>query len=239
VSYAAGTSQYRTTGSSKMVQEVMGQKMDAEVTMSRLVTVDVAPRGGDTLAVTIRLDSLSSTMGAMPAPGLDALLGTTVVSLVSPAGVHYSHSIGDDKGNPAAEGIADELARVLPRVRGQLRAGASWTDTIADKGNQAGIDVDRVAIIVSTVAGEETFAGTKAWRINRTADVTISGSGTSQGQPMALEGVVKSSGAVFVTPTAYLGSTQSDEANMKVTMLANGMEVAITQSGTQTTERVR
>jgi hypothetical protein len=238
-SYAPGTAKYRTTGSSKMVQEVMGQKMDADVSMTRIVSVQVAPHRGDTVAMTVRLDSLESRMGEMPTPGLDAVLGTAVATLMSPGGRHYAHTVKGDTTNPAVAGLAEELSRFLPRIRGNLRAGATWTDTIADKGNQGGIEVDRKGIVVSRVVGEEDFGGTRAWKIARTAEVEISGAGTSQGQPMSIEGTIRTEGAVYMTSDAYVGTEQSDEVKMKVTLIASGMEMQLTQSGTQKTERVR
>jgi hypothetical protein len=239
LTYGPGTAKYRTTGSSKMVQEVMGQKMDADITMSRLVTVQVEPRSGDTLAVTVRLDSVTTQMGAMPAPGLDALFGTSTVALMSRTGQHFSHTVSGDTANPAVAGLADELARFLPRVRGELRPGATWTDTIADKGNQGGVEVDRHAVVVSRVVGQETFNGVRAWKIDRAVTATLSGSGAMQGQPVSMEGTVNTKGAVYVTRDAYIGTEQTDEVKMKVTMIANGMEVSITQSGSQKTERVQ
>src|SRR3954470_24804657 len=65
--YAPSTNQYRITTTQKGAQEAMGQKQEFQASNNQLLSVTVAPQSRDTLAVTIRIDSIN-IVGPMGAP---------------------------------------------------------------------------------------------------------------------------------------------------------------------------
>src|SRR6185436_559847 len=85
--YAPSSGQYRISSKTKGAQEAMGQKQEFESTNNQLLTVTVARATKDTLAVTVRIDSVAAVgpMGMTP-PGLDKLVGVKVAVKLAPYG---------------------------------------------------------------------------------------------------------------------------------------------------------
>jgi hypothetical protein len=240
-SYAPGTGQYRITSSMKGAQEVMGQRQEMESSSNQLVTIAVARGGKDTLNLTTTLDSIQITgpMGMTP-PGLDKLAGTKVTAKISPTGQVYSANGPSADSLPNAEQLVEEMSNVLPKVRASMKAGATWTDTVTRKGSQGGLEIERKIVASYAVAGDTTIGGQKAWKITRKAVTTMTGSGAQNGQPMTLEGTSNGSGTMVVTPAgSFLGYTNEEDVNLKVLIVANGMEVGVTQTAVTKVEKVR
>lgn len=238
--YAPGNSQYRITSASKGAQEVMGQRNEFDQSSNQLVSIGVARPVKDTLTVTVVLDSVNivGPMGMTP-PGLDKLPGTKVVSKVSPAGVVYSAQ-GPDSTVPNAQGLTDEMSRVLPRIRVALAAGATWADTVDLNGRMGELEVKRHVVAKYTVVGDSTVGADKSWKIARETATTLSGSGMSQGQPMTLEGTAAGKGTVLISRNnVFAGMQNEEQSNIKIVLTANGMEVAITSTTTTNVQKVR
>jgi hypothetical protein len=239
--YTPGTSQYRISSSTKGVQEVMGQKQEAEQSSSQLVTVTVGRASKDTLGMTVVLDSIEMVgpMGMTP-PGLDKLKGLKVSAKLSPFGKFYSAEKPTDSTMASMGQIAEGLSNFLPRIRGKMAAGSTWTDTTSGKVNQGPFELDRKAISKFTVVGDTTVGGEKSWKIARESNTTLSGSGAPQGQPATMEGTSSAKAVVVVSKKGvFVGSSSEDQANIKVLLAANGMEVGITQTGTTKIEKVK
>lgn len=240
-SYAPGTGQYRITSSMKGAQEVMGQRQEMESSSNQLVTIAVTRANKDTLNLTTTLDSIqiAGPMGMTP-PGLDKLPGTKVTAKISPTGQVYSAKGPPDDSLPNAEQLIDEMSNVLPKVRASIAAGASWTDTVTRKGNQGGLEIERKIVARYAVAGDTTIGGQKAWKITRKAVTNMTGSGAQNGQPMTLEGTSNGNGTMVVTPAGnFLGYTNEEQVNIKVLIVANGMEVGVTQTAVTKVEKVK
>jgi hypothetical protein len=240
-SYAPGTSQYRITSSMKGAQEVMGQRQEMESSSNQLITVAVARANRDTLQVTTTMDSIVvvGPMGMTP-PGVDKMRGAKVVARVSPTGQVYSVTMPVPDSIQDAANLTYEMSNVLPKMRGNAAAGATWTDTTSRKVTNGGIELDRSTIATYTVAGDTTVSGQKAWKVARTSKTTLSGSGAQGGQPMTVEGTSQGNGAMFVTANGnFLGYTNQEMVNLKVVLAANGMEVGITQDATTKVEKVK
>jgi hypothetical protein len=136
--------------------------------------------------------------------------------------------------------LADEMSRFLPRLRPALSLGTTWTDTTAGKVNQMGIILDRTVIITSKVVGDTTYQGERAWKIDRTTQATFAGTGTTQGQPLTMEGSSKGTDNLFVARSGtYLGGLSNTAATIKVILVANGMEVGLTQNQNTMITRVK
>jgi hypothetical protein len=238
--YAAGTSQYRLTAVNKLTQEAQGQRVEQEVTSEQKLTVTLGRQGRDTLTFATTLDSAKVQTSAGPAPDLSSLIGLKVTGSLSPIGVVYVANRPAGPGAERAGPLADEMSRFLPRLRPVLAVGATWTDTTSGKVNQIGISVDRTVITTSKVVGDTTYQGERAWRIDRTTQATFAGTGTSEGQPLTMEGSSKGTDSLFVARSGiFLGGLSNNAATIKVTLVATGMEVALTQNQNTTITRVK
>lgn len=239
LSYSPGTSQYRVTTKTVGSQEAMGQKQEFESSSNQLLTIAVSRAHADTLAMTATIDSVQAVgpMGMTP-PGLQEMVGFTVMAKLSPFGAVYS-ATGSNDSLPNAEQLTDEMSRLLPRLRGDMRAGARWTDTTSSTAKQMGLDIKREVITTFTVQGDTTVAGQQSWNVARESAVTMSGSGTSQGQAMTLDGTANVTGNIVVGRNGvFLGSTSKDDVNLTIVLVANGMEIGVVQNAETRIERV-
>lgn len=235
--YAAGASRYKITSQQKMTQEAMGQKQDIEMNGEQVISMAVAKKGKDTLSVSVTLDSISLTNSMMGAMDVSKAKGTKVTSLISPRGVVYSTTVPD---SGAGADVADDIARILPRVGTSLAVGATWVDTLSGKVKRNGIDMDRTVIATSKVLGDTTVDGQKAWKIERVSATKMSGNGSAQGQPISMEGTSNGTSFLYVTPSGqFLGGDMKDEANMKITLVANGMEIGMVMQNNQKVSRIK
>ena len=239
--YAPTKAQYRLTSTTKGAQEAMGQKQEFESSNSQLLSVTLAKQTKDTVALTVVLDSITAVgpMGMIP-PGLDKLIGIKVSAKLSPFGSVYSSEGPTDTTIANISQITEEMGRFLPRIRGKLSTGSTWTDTTSGKVKQNGLDIDRKVISKFTVVGDTTVAGEKSWKIARESNTSLTGSGAPQGQPMTMEGTSTGKGTLVVSQKGvFVGSQQEDQANIKITLAANGMEIGVTTSANTKVEKVK
>lgn len=239
--YATGTSQYRITSKTHASQDAMGNKNEFDTSNDQLLTVAVERQSKDTLSVTITIDSLSAVgpMGMTP-PGLDKLIGLKVTSKIAPHGVVYSTAGPADDSIPMGAQITDEMSRFLPRIRGKLATGATWTDTTSGKVSQGGVDVNNRTVAKFTVAGDTTIGEQRAWKLVRESTTSLSGSGTSQGQPVTLEGTSSGKATLLLSQGGvFLGGLKEDQALIKIVLAANGMEIGVTQTANTKMEKVK
>jgi hypothetical protein len=238
--YAPGTSQYRLTAVNKLTQEAQGQKVEQEVTSQQKLTVVLGRQGRDTLSFAMTLDSAKVQTSAGPPPDLSALIGLKVTGVLSPLGLVYVTKPPEGSRSEMAGALAEELSRFLPRLRPGLAVGTAWTDTTSGKVNQMGIALDRTVITTSKVVGDTTLQGERAWKIDRTTQTTFAGTGTSEGQPLTMEGRSKGTDNIFVARNGtYLGGLMNNAATIKVTLVATGMEIGLTQNQNTTITRVK
>lgn len=239
--YAPGKAQYRLTSTTKGAQEAMGQKQEFESTNSQLLSVSLARQTRDTVALTVVIDSITAVgpMGMVP-PGLDKLIGISVSAKLSPFGAVYSTEGPKDTTIANISTITEEMGRFLPRIRGKMTAGSSWTDTTTGKVKQNGLDIDRRVISKFTVVGDTLVSGDRAWKIARESNTTLSGTGAPQGQPMTMEGTSTGVATLVVSQKGlFVGSQQEDLANIKIVMAANGMEIGVTTTANTKVEKVK
>jgi hypothetical protein len=238
--YAPGTSQYRLTAVNKLTQEAQGQKVEQEVTSEQRLTVTLGRQGRDTLSFAMTLDSAKVQTSAGPSPDLSGLIGLKVTGSLSPIGLVYTARGPEGPGSEMAGPLADEMSRFLPRLRAALAIGATWTDTTSGKVNQMGVSLERTIVTTSRVVGDTTYQGERAWRIDRTTQATFAGTGTAEGHPLTMEGTSNGTDNFFIARSGtYLGGLSTTAATIKVVLVANGMEVGLTQNQNTTITRVK
>src|SRR5262245_49444231 len=89
VEYAAGTTRYRVSTTTKGTQSTPMGNSGFELGMRQELTLNLARQSKDTILATVTLDSIALT-GAGSVVDVRALLGAKFVSLVSPTGRVYS-----------------------------------------------------------------------------------------------------------------------------------------------------
>jgi hypothetical protein len=229
VEYAAGTTRYRVSTTTKGSQSSPMGNSNFEIGMRQQITLSLAKQTKDTLLATITLDSIAMS-GAASGADVSSLLGARFVSLVSPTGRVYSTK-APSSANPLVSQIAEGITRYLPVYHADLRPGLAWSDTTKGKITQQGMEVDRTVVSSFIVERDTTISGTKAFKVARVTSVKAAGSGTSQGTPISMESVSTSNGAFFVSSTGvFLGATSNDDVNLKLTILAQGAEISMKQS---------
>jgi len=228
VEYAAGTTRYRVSTTTKGSQSSPMGNSDFEVGMRQQITLNLAKQTKDTLLATITLDSIAMS-GAAASADVSSLVGAHFVSLVSPTGRVYSTK-APPSGNPLVSQIAEGITRYLPSYHPNLKRGLAWSDTTSGKVTQQGMEVDRTVVSNFTVEGDTTIAGAKAFKVARVTSVRAQGSGTSQGTPISMESTSSSNGTFFVSSKGvFLGATSNDDVNLKLKILAQGAEISMKQ----------
>ena len=142
--------------------------------------------------------------------------------------------------DPQLVTLADAVGKFLPSYRADLAQGVTWTDSTSDTTPFQNIQVDRTSISQYTVGGDTTIGGVKALRIRRTTSTTGAGLGSMQGTPVSLESSSKSAGSFFLTTQGvYYGGNHSDDVKLKLTILAQKMEINIAQTSATTIEMIK
>lgn len=226
--YAPGTATYDASVVTSMVREMGGQRMDDQVTQRQRLTVSLARAAADTMQIGVTIDTASVVSRTGP-QDVSQLIGLKVAGTVSPLGQVYSSRLASGNLGAAGDMVAAELAKILPRMRSDLRVGLAWTDTIAEQVEMLGLPIERRTIMKSKVVGDTTVAGERGWRVDRSAEVTFSGKGTVQGQAFTLQGTSMADGLIVVGRTGrYLASTQTD--SVKTDFTAQGTSFTVTQT---------
>jgi hypothetical protein len=238
VEYAAGTTRYRVSTTTKGSQSSPFGDSNFELGMRQQITLQLAKQAKDTLLATITLDSIDMS-GAAAGADVSSLRGARFVSLVSPTGRVYSTKT-PSTGNPLVTQIAEGVTRYLPSYHANLKTGLAWSDTTSGKITQQGMEVDRTVVSNFTVEGDTTIDGTKAFKVARVTSVKAAGSGSSQGTPISMESISSSNGAFFVSSNGvFLGATSNDDVNLKLKILAQGAEISMKQSAQTRIEPIR
>ena len=238
VEYAAGTTKYRLSTSTKGSQTSPMGNQDFQIDARQQLTVNIAKQTKDTMVATVTLDSLS-VKSAQGAPDLSRLLGTKFVSYISPTGRVYSTKAAEGS-DPILAQVTESVARFLPSYRRDMKAGMTWADTVAGKVAQQGLEVERTIISTYKVIGDTTVAGERAFKVERASTVKAAGSGSAQGTPISLESATISNAVFFLSPKGqYLGGRQNDDINVKITILAQGAEITIKQLAESRIEAIK
>jgi len=238
VEYAAGTTRYRVSTTTKGTQSTPMGDSGFELGMRQQVTLNLARQSKDTMRATVTLDSIALD-GAGDDAEVSALRGAKFVSLVSPTGRVYS-SQSPANQTPLASQIAEGITRFLPAYRAHLKTGETWADTTAGKVTQQGVELDRTIVSSFTVEHDTTIGGVKAFKVARVTLVRAAGSGSTQGTPISMESSGTSNGAFFVsTKGVFLGGSSNDDVNLKLKILAQGAEISMKQNAQTTIEPIQ
>jgi hypothetical protein len=238
--YSPGTSRYRMVVKSSGVSEVQGAKREVGLDAEERMTLTLIPRGRDTLALSITLDSARVVAPNMGTVDATPAVGMQVSAVLSSLGRVYSRELPNMRGREAFTLVAEEMARFLPMLPASLRIGLSWTDTLSEPVNQLGIAITRTRITSYRVLGDTALDGERAWRVQRSALTSMVGEGTAMGTPMSYEGTSVGTGMLFLSQSGrYLGADLQEEVKSKVTLAAMKQEILGTQTQKTTVTLLR
>jgi hypothetical protein len=238
--YSPGTAHYRLTVKSTGVSEVQGTKREVGMDAEQRMTLTLIPRGRDTLALSITLDSAHIVAPMIGTVDASAAVGMQVNAVLSSLGRVYSRELPNLRGREAFTLVAEEMARFLPILPAMLRVGLTWSDTLSEPVNQMGIAISRTRITSFRVLGDTVIDGERAWRVQRNAQTTMTGTGTAMGTPMSYEGASVGTGTLFLSQGGrYLGADLQEEVKSKVTLAAMKQEILGTQTQTTTVTLLR
>lgn len=234
--YVAGSARYRIEQSSHVVQEVMGQSMDVDISSRQLISA-VASEAAGNLAVSVTVDSLEVTGPPGADAALAAMRGQTFRIVMAPSGLVVSVA-AQDSANVLLRQAGNGLRDFFPLLPGVPTAGQAWTDTVSTT-NAGEVSVTMRAVRQHNVVGWEDRDGVRALHITSTSTYNVSGSGEAQGQAVEVSGNGQSTRNAFVSAAGiYLGSVESDSASLTATVTAMGMTVPIRQSRRTTVSRL-
>lgn len=241
--YAPGSHRYRIVVSTVASQEMMGQRTTDSGTVTRIVSVALTPRAGDTLAVRYAVDSIETTTANPQAREMImAQKGRTASGTLSPLGVPHSfESPVVDTTQQAMRMAMESYRHFFPRVPSRaVKSGDTWADTVTQQFTSAGLSGSSRLVLTSRAVGDTTFAGSAALRVERTGAVTMSGTGSQGGQPLELEGQGTVNGSAYISLTGlYLGSSETQSMDITVQAPAMSLTIPITQRITSHTEIIR
>ena len=237
--YAPGQQQYRITSIIRRTQEVGEQKMSDSATSVQVISVALAPKAQDTLQFTYTIDSLRTSMAEAEAL-LAGMRGKKVTGAMSPRGDVFTFEIPAEAESQMGGQEYQSLRTFLIHFpNASLRPGVTWVDTVSNKFSTMGIDGTETSIVTSRVAGDTTIARQKAWRIERNAAVTLTGTGNQNGQALVVNGTRTVTGVGYVSRDGvYLGANSMQQAKTTISAPGAGQSMVISQSATTKIERV-
>jgi hypothetical protein len=209
--YTPGTQRYRIEISVQNQRDQNGGRAPAEFDYSttQYVTVHLTRQSPDTLGLSVTIDSVGveSSMDA-PKPDLSWEKGATLNGTISPSGHLYTFA-APTSADGNMRGLYDGFKYFLPALQSSIAAGKSWADTSRQRtGKRGSFDsVSTQRIITSRVTGDTTYAGQRAWRIERSGSLSLSGQGSEGGRGLRVAGDGTIRGVQFVSVAGvYLGS---------------------------------
>ena len=234
--YAPGVHRYRVTREARSSQEVMGTVQTGTVTTFEELTLDLRAAARDTMRFSFTVDS-ASRQSDMPGAGdMPPIKGRRVSGRVSAQGMVFDF----DRDSSGAEDLSAGYRNFLPHLPAQpFAVGLTWADTVRTPFTQAGIQGTTMTIIASRVLGDTTIGDQKAWRLERTGTLSMSGTGNQDGADLILSGAGTANGVSYIAASGvYLGASSTQELSINVEVPAASMTIPIKQTTVTKIERI-
>ena len=234
--YAPGSHRYRVVREARSTQEMMGTTQAGTVTTHEEFTLELAASGRDTLRFAFTIDS-ASRQSDLPGPGEAPLpKGRRITGRMATRGSFHAF----DTAGASTDDIPPGYRSFLPILPAEpLKTGVAWTDTVRTPFTQAGIQGTTQTIITSRVLGDTTIGERKAWRIERTGALSMSGAGDQDGAGLVLAGGGSAAGFAWVgMDGTYLGGSSTQDLALRVEVPAANLMIPIKQTSTTRIERL-
>lgn len=231
IAYAPGARRYHLVSVVTRSQEVNGQKSDFKLTNEQRVSVNLAAHGKDTLDFAYTIDSSRIVSDPpVPLPDVGKMQGTKVSGTMSPLGKVYAITSSRPADDPDAKALVEGMGRFLMTLPHGAKVGSTWTDTLRNVVNHDGNDLAMSTITTSKIVGDTTYAGEKAWRVQRTSVLSLEGTQNQNGQQLHVKGNGTGSSTYYLGAAgAYLGSDGEQHMQMTIDVPGRGA-VPVAQS---------
>lgn len=236
--YAPGTRRYHLISVITRGQDQNGQHSEFKITNEQIVSITLAPHAKDTLDFSYTMDS-SSIVADPPIqlPDISKMKGTQVRGVMSPSGKVYTYTSSAEKNDPDMQNLVEGMSRFLVALPAHPRIGSKWVDTTNNAVEQNGAHLDLKTITTSTILGDTTFNGQRAWRVHRAADLAIAGSQSALGQNLTVDGHGNGDGVYYISRDGvFLGSAASQTMAMNISEKETGKTIPVTQAVTSKVE---
>ncbi len=225
--YAPGAGRYRVESQAHSVQEMMGQTQEVDQTTTMVISAALAEDAGN-VAAAFTVDSITTTGSTPGMPAPDAARGQTFRAVFSPLGRPVSLTVPDTT-SAVLKQMGEQFRDFLPTLpAAPISAGLAWTDTTSESNNLGEITISSRSVRAHRVLGWEDREGVRALKIATTGNYTVSGTGSTQGQELQLEGGGMVTVERFVSAAGvFLGQTSNDSALIRVTVVSMGLEIPV------------
>src|SRR5262249_14251869 len=117
--------------------------------------------------------------------------------------------------------------------------GKAVTDTTSSRQTDGGSDLTERTVTTTTILGDTTYAGQRAWRIRRDTEVQVAGTLMQEGQALQESGGGTGTGTFYVTERGvYLGSKTQSATTTTLTLPA-GTTIASALNATSSVPLVK
>lgn len=237
--YGPGSARYHIISVVTRSQDQGGREI--KITNEQEVSVQLSAHGSDTLDFAYTIDSSKVTSDPpIQLPDISKLVGTRVEGSMSAHGEVYKITSNAADSDANAQSLVEGMRRFLIPLPKDAAVGSRWTDTTVNSVSGEAGKLDMSTITTSRIAGDTTFKGKKAWRVERNALLAIHGKQSQAGQELQVEGNGTGNGTYYLgADGTYLGSSATQSMNMRITLPATGQSVPITQAVTSRVEMIR
>jgi hypothetical protein len=238
------TYRYADTIKMNTTQEMMGQEMKVEntiTTVTRVVVEDQKSNGNfsllmssDTMRIHVKNPRMDTTM--VPTEMLHKRNRVTTTSLGEIVSREVVDSIGSSSLMRGAGAMSQREMLRFPVFNGKpLKKGDKWTYSKVDTQDTGGGKTISNSTYDYTYAGNEKVKGLDVAKLNFTGKVTVTSKSTMMGMDVFTEGGGKMNGFLYFDEKAGLLISEDSKIEMEMTAAVKGqqnMTIPISQSGT-------
>jgi hypothetical protein len=235
-SYSPGTYKYSLLTVIKRSQSVANTELSSTLTADQRMTLSLSAHGDDSLALQLTLTDYS-VRSDLPTqlPDVSKMKGTVVMGTMSTAGrlASFSH-LSPTTGGADVLSLAQKMSRFLPVLAPESGEATTFTDTTDDKQHSQSGDLTERMITVTTLDGDTTFDGARAFRVRHTTSDLLDGTIVQSGQTLPINSEGTGAGTFYVSERGvYLGARITSTSTSRI-KLPDGTIVTLTQDATST-----
>jgi len=222
-------------------QGVAGQRAHLRITNEQQVGVQLTAHGRDTLDFSYTIDSSHITADPpVDLPDVSKMVGTNVHGTMAPTGLIYTYASTVKDNDPDGQNLVHGMMRFLVVLPRGAHVGSTWADTTRSTVRQNGANLDLATIATSKLIGDTVYAGRKAWRVQRTLTLTLTGNQSQAGVIQDLDGKGTGTGMYYLgTDGIYLGSYATQTMHIVITREHSTDSVPVDQVVTAKVELVK
>ena len=236
IRYAPGQYRYAIVDSIKRSDVRGDAKQSYTIVATQAMAVLLTPRGSDSLRVryTLERNRLTSDL-PVQLPQVEKLEGTVVEGTMTASGRMIRHTYhSPDSLSLEVAALADNMTQFLLWVTPGATVGRSITDTTSSRQTDGGSDITERTVTTTTIEGDTTFAGQKAWRIRRDTETHVDGVLMQEGNALQESGGGNGTGYFYVSKSGvYLGSSAKSSTTTML-KLPDGTSIASALAATST-----